>query len=177
MNFAFKDFFAKAMTQTGAPLPWASHALAGGLAGACSLLVVYPLNIGIPRVVLVADYMRREEERAAAAAAAAGTGARSSASTSFGRLSTSLVSRARDRWGGVGTMLPSVVAYRAAYFGVFDSLMDNLASAQSPAAAPRVATTLACAWAAVVTATFAAAPFDAVLRRIVLPSDRVVSGA
>lgn len=175
MNFASKDAFAKAMTRRGTPLTWASHALAGGLAGACTLLLVYPLNIGAPKVVLVAEYMRREAEReAAATASAAGTGAGSSAS-SLSRLGASLVNRARDRWGGIGASLPSVVAYRAAYFGVFDTLMDNAASAHSPAAVSRVVTTLASAWVAVVTAKFVAAPFDAVWRRIVLHSDRVVS--
>jgi len=109
LNFAFKDFY-KGLTPKYDPKTQfiqflAANSMAGGMAGATSLTVVYPLDFG--RTRLAADVGSGKERE-------------------FSGLVDCLMKTAKKDgpqglYRGFGISVVGIIAYRAAYFGMFDT--------------------------------------------------------
>jgi len=109
LNFAFKDFY-KGLTPKYDPKTQffqflAANSMAGGMAGATSLTVVYPLDFG--RTRLAADVGSGKDRE-------------------FTGLVDCLAKTAKKDgvsglYRGFGISVVGIIAYRAAYFGMFDT--------------------------------------------------------
>jgi len=155
-NFAFKDtikgFFPK---QKGFGGKLAVNVAAGGLAGAGSLCIVYPL-----------DYARTR------LASDVGAGKRQ-----FNGLSDCLMKTMKGPAGvmglynGFGVSVVGIVPFRGTYFGVNDTLV-----AYNPYQKERsllgLASKFGCAQTAALCAAFASYPFDTVRRRLQMQSEK-----
>merc|ERR1711907_322979 len=106
-NFAFKDtikgFFPK---QKGFGGKLAVNVASGGLAGAGSLCIVYPL-----------DYARTR------LASDVGSGKRQFSGLSDCLMKTAKVGGVGSLYNGFGVSVIGIIPYRGVYFGMFDSLM------------------------------------------------------
>jgi len=155
-NFAFKDtikgFFPK---QKGFGGKLAVNVASGGLAGAGSLCIVYPL-----------DYARTR------LASDVGAGKRQ-----FNGLSDCLMKTMKGPAGvmglynGFGVSVVGIVPFRGTYFGVNDTLV-----AYNPYQKERsllgLASKFGCAQTAALCAAFASYPFDTVRRRLQMQSEK-----
>jgi len=155
-NFAFKDtikgFFPK---QKGFGGKLGVNVASGGLAGAGSLCIVYPL-----------DYARTR------LASDVGSGKRQ-----FNGLSDCLMKTMKGPAGvmglynGFGVSVVGIVPFRGTYFGVNDTLV-----AYNPYQKERsllgLASKFGCAQTAALCAAFASYPFDTVRRRLQMQSEK-----
>jgi len=158
-NFAFKDTF-KAMfpkydrkTQKG--MAFLTDMASGGLAGASSLTIVYPL-----------DYARTR------LASDVGSGKKQ-----FNGLVDCLTKTAKGPKGvlslynGFGVSVVGIVPFRGTYFGVNDTL-----NAYNPYGKLRtplgIASKFACAQTAAICAAYVSYPFDTVRRRLQMQSEK-----
>jgi solute carrier family 25 (adenine nucleotide translocator) protein 4/5/6/31 len=158
-NFAFKDsikrLFPKANKDTEFGKFFAINMASGGLAGAGSLCIVYPL-----------DYARTR------LASDVGSGKRD-----FNGLLDCLKKTAGGSSGffglynGFGISVAGIIPYRGTYFGLYDSL-----SALNPYAKDRglkgISTKFAIAQSVAITAGYASYPFDTVRRRLQMQSEK-----
>jgi len=158
-NFAFKDtlktIFPKYNPKTEFWAFFATNMASGGLAGAGSLCIVYPL-----------DYARTR------LASDVGTGKRD-----FNGLGDCLVKTAKGPKGvfglynGFGVSVVGIIPYRGTYFGIFDT-MKTKNPYQKDLGIMGFASKFAVAQTAAIAAGFASYPFDTVRRRLQMQSEK-----
>jgi len=158
-NFAFKDtikgLFPKYSSKTDFWKFFAVNMASGGLAGAGSLTIVYPL-----------DYARTR------LASDVGSG-----KAQFNGLVDCLVKTARGPAGvlglynGFGVSVVGIIPFRGTYFGVNDTLV-GLNPYQKEKGARGLASKFACAQTAALCAAYASYPFDTVRRRLQMQSEK-----
>jgi solute carrier family 25 (adenine nucleotide translocator) protein 4/5/6/31 len=159
-NLAFKDtikgFFPKFNKKTQPLQNFAVNLASGGLAGAGSLCIVYPL-----------DYARTRLASDVGSGKAQFNGLmdclKKTASGSRGPLAL---------YNGFGVSVAGIIPYRGAYFGVFDTLSDYNPYAKSDDNVMRAVSTFACAQTAALSAGYVSYPFDTVRRRLQMQSDK-----
>jgi solute carrier family 25 (adenine nucleotide translocator) protein 4/5/6/31 len=157
-NFAFKDtiknLFPRYSSKTDFGMFFLTNMASGGLAGAGSLCIVYPL-----------DYARTR------LASDVGSGQKT-----FNGLGDCLMKTAKGPSGflglynGFGVSVAGIIPYRGVYFGMYDSL-----SALNPYKNERsfvaLASKFCIAQATAITAGYASYPFDTVRRRLQMQSE------
>jgi len=158
-NFAFKDTFKNLFprydpnTQFG--MFFLANMASGGLAGAGSLCIVYPL-----------DYARTR------LASDVGTGKRD-----FKGLGDCLVKTARGEQGimglynGFGVSVLGIIPYRGVYFGLYDSLREKNPYKRDTGVLG-FASKFAVAQFTAIMAGYASYPFDTVRRRLQMQSEK-----
>merc|ERR1719498_549829 len=158
-NFAFKDtikaIFPKANPKTEFGMFFATNMASGGLAGAGSLCIVYPL-----------DYARTR------LAADVGSGKRD-----FNGLADCLKKTASGPKGvlglynGFGVSVTGIIPYRGVYFGLYDSAREK-----NPYKADKgimgVFSKFVIAQGVAIAAGYASYPFDTVRRRLQMQSEK-----
>jgi len=158
-NFAFKDIL-KTMFPAYNPKTefwafFATNMASGGLAGAGSLCIVYPL-----------DYARTR------LASDVGSGKRD-----FNGLGDCLVKTAKGPRGvlglynGFGVSVFGIIPYRGTYFGIFDTLKTQNPY-QKDLGVKGFCSKFVVAQSAAITAGFASYPFDTVRRRLQMQSEK-----
>jgi solute carrier family 25 (adenine nucleotide translocator) protein 4/5/6/31 len=158
-NFAFKDqikaFFPKYSPKTDFGMFFLTNMASGGLAGAGSLCIVYPL-----------DYARTR------LASDVGSGTRS-----FNGLADCLVKTAKGPSGflglynGFGVSVAGIIPYRGVYFGMYDSLA-GINPFKKETGIVGLASKFAIAQATAITAGYASYPFDTIRRRLQMQSEK-----
>lgn len=158
-NFAFKDtikaLFPRYSPKTNFLMFFLVNMASGGLAGAGSLCIVYPL-----------DYARTR------LASDVGSGQRS-----FNGLWDCLVKTARGPGGffglynGFGVSVAGIIPYRGVYFGMYDSLL-GINPFRNDTGPLRLLTTFAIAQTTAITAGYASYPFDTIRRRLQMQSEK-----
>lgn len=158
-NFAFKDtikaLFPKADKRTEFWKFFAINMASGGLAGAGSLMIVYPL-----------DYARTR------LASDVGTGKRQ-----FDGLVDCLVKTVKaggigGLYNGIGVSIIGIIPYRGAYFGLFDTLSGYNPYEKSENGLFRAGSKFLCAQTSAIAAGYASYPFDTVRRRLQMQSEK-----
>jgi len=158
-NFAFKDtiksWFPKYSPKTEFLWFFLTNMASGGLAGAGSLCIVYPL-----------DYARTR------LASDVGTGKRS-----FNGLGDCLIKTAKGPSGflglynGFGVSVAGIIPYRGVYFGMYDSLA-GINPFKNEKGFIGLASKFAIAQATAITAGYASYPFDTIRRRLQMQSEK-----
>jgi len=160
-NFAFKDTIKAMFPKYNAKKDfWAFFAVnmaSGGLAGAGSLTIVYPL-----------DYARTR------LASDVGSGKRA-----FNGLSDCLIKTAKGPKGflslynGFGVSVIGIIPFRGTYFGVNDTLVGSIPKdLANDHGFKGIAVKFGCAQTAALCAAFASYPFDTVRRRLQMQSEK-----
>jgi solute carrier family 25 (adenine nucleotide translocator) protein 4/5/6/31 len=159
-NFAFKDkiksLFPKASPKTEFAKFFAINMASGGLAGAGSLMFVYPL-----------DYARTR------LASDVGTGKRDfkGLSDCLWKTATTTKKGPLALYNGFGVSVIGIIPYRGVYFGVFDTMKEKNPWKRSGGVA-LVASTFAIAQTSAILAGYASYPFDTVRRRLQMQSEK-----
>jgi solute carrier family 25 (adenine nucleotide translocator) protein 4/5/6/31 len=158
-NFAFKDtiksFFPRYSPKTDFGMFFLTNMASGGLAGAGSLCIVYPL-----------DYARTR------LASDVGSGAKS-----FNGLADCLAKTAKGPGGffslynGFGVSVAGIIPYRGVYFGMFDSLM-GINPWKKESGLVGLGAKFGIAQCTAITAGYASYPFDTVRRRLQMQSEK-----
>jgi len=158
-NFAFKDTIKALFPRYDSRKDFGKFFMvqlaSGGLAGAGSLTVVYPL-----------DYARTR------LAADVGSGKRD-----FKGLSDCLVKTAKGPGGfmslynGYGVSVIGIIPYRGVYFGLYDTL-KSLNPYRKDTGFLGLASSFACAQSTAIAAGYASYPFDTVRRRLQMQSEK-----
>merc|ERR1712227_690308 len=161
VNFAINDTI-KAMFPKYSPKQdfwkfFAVNMASGGLAGAGSLCIVYPL-----------DYARTR------LASDVGSGKRA-----FNGLSDCLIKTAKGPKGflslynGFGVSVVGIIPYRGTYFGVNDTLVGSIPKElKNDHGFKGIAVKFGCAQTAALCAAYASYPFDTVRRRLQMQSEK-----
>lgn len=158
-NFAFKDgikaMFPKADKRTEFGKFFMINMASGGLAGAGSLLIVYPL-----------DYARTR------LASDVGGG-----KAQFNGLLDCLTKTVKSGgvgalYNGIGVSIIGIIPYRGAYFGLFDTLSGYNPYQKSENGLFRAGSKFACAQFSAIAAGYASYPFDTVRRRLQMQSEK-----
>jgi solute carrier family 25 (adenine nucleotide translocator) protein 4/5/6/31 len=157
-NFAFKDtikaFFPRYSSKTEFGMFFLTNMASGGLAGAGSLCIVYPLDYA--RTRLASDVGATQK--------------------SFNGLADCLVKTAKGPSGflglynGFGVSVAGIIPYRGVYFGMYDSLSD-LNPYKNERTAFAILTKFGIAQLTAITAGYASYPFDTVRRRLQMQSE------
>ena len=158
-NFAFKDtikaLFPRYSPKTEFGMFFLTNMASGGLAGAGSLCIVYPL-----------DYARTR------LASDVGSGQKS-----FNGLADCLRKTAAGPSGvmglynGFGVSVAGIIPYRGVYFGMFDSLA-GINPYKNDRGFIGLASKFAIAQATAITAGYASYPFDTIRRRLQMQSEK-----
>jgi len=158
-NFAFKDtfknLFPKYNSKTDFGMYFLVNMASGGLAGAGSLCIVYPLDYA--RTRLASDV--------------------GSTQKSFNGLGDCLIKTAKGPSGvmglynGFGVSVMGIIPYRGVYFGMFDSLM-GINPYRKEKGMLKLASTFTIAQATAITAGYASYPFDTIRRRLQMQSEK-----
>jgi len=158
-NFAFKDtfktMFPKADPKTEFGKFFLINMASGGLAGAGSLCVVYPLDYA--RTRLASDVGKGERD--------------------FKGLADCLVKTARGPKGvlalynGFGVSVAGIIPYRGVYFGLYDSLREKNPY-KKDYGVKGVASKFAIAQTVAIAAGYASYPMDTVRRRLQMQSEK-----
>lgn len=158
-NFAFKDrikaSLPKANKKTEKLKFFALNLVSGGLAGAGSLLVVYPLDFA--RTRLASDV---------------GSGERQFKGLVDCISKTVKVGGIRGLYNGLGVSIAGIIPYRGVYFGLFDTLSGYNPYQQEDNALLRTSSKFACAQTSAIAAGYASYPFDTVRRRLQMQSEK-----
>jgi len=159
-NFAFKDSIKKLFPKYDSKKEFGKFFLvqmaSGGLAGAGSLCIVYPL-----------DYARTR------LASDVGSGKRD-----FKGLGDCLAKTAKGPSGfmglynGFGVSVAGIIPYRAVYFGLFDSLKEKNPYRHEKGTIAGILSTLCVAQFSAIVAGYASYPFDTVRRRLQMQSEK-----
>jgi solute carrier family 25 (adenine nucleotide translocator) protein 4/5/6/31 len=158
-NFAFKDtiknLFPKADKKTEFGKFFAINMASGGLAGAGSLMIVYPL-----------DYARTR------LASDVGTG-----KAQFNGLIDCLTKTVKSSgvgglYNGIGVSIVGIIPYRGVYFGLFDTLSGYNPYQKDENALYRAGSKFLCAQFSAISAGYASYPFDTVRRRLQMQSEK-----
>jgi solute carrier family 25 (adenine nucleotide translocator) protein 4/5/6/31 len=156
-NFAFKDSIKKIFPKYSPKEDFGKffmvNVASGGLAGAGSLIIVYPL-----------DYARTR------LASDVGSGTRE-----FKGLGDCLAKTAakgpRALYNGFGVSVIGIIPYRGVYFGMFDTLKEKNPY-KKDSGVVGIASKFAIAQATAITAGYASYPFDTVRRRLQMQSNK-----
>lgn len=158
-NFAFKDqiktLFPRYDSKKEFGLFFLTNMASGGLAGAGSLCIVYPL-----------DYARTR------LASDVGSGAKT-----FNGLSDCLIKTAKGPGGflslynGFGVSVAGIIPYRGVYFGLFDTL-SAFNPRQSESGVIGICFKFAIAQFTAIVAGYASYPFDTIRRRLQMQSEK-----
>jgi len=156
-NFAFKDTIKRIFPRKDPKTQFFQFFLvnmaSGGLAGAGSLCIVYPL-----------DYARTR------LASDVGTGKKE-----FNGLVDCLVKTAKRGplalYNGFGVSVIGIIPYRGVYFGMYDSLREKNPWRKEPGVIG-LASKFAVAQATAITAGYASYPFDTIRRRLQMQSNK-----
>jgi len=158
-NFAFKDsikaLFPRADKNTEFAKFFAINMASGGLAGAGSLMIVYPL-----------DYARTR------LASDVGGG-----KAQFNGLADCITKTIKSGgvgslYNGIGVSIVGIIPYRGVYFGLFDTLSGYNPYQKSENGILRAASKFACAQTSAIAAGYASYPFDTVRRRLQMQSEK-----
>lgn len=158
-NFAFKDgikgMFPKADKNTEFVKFFLINVASGGLAGAGSLCIVYPL-----------DYARTR------LAADVGSG-----KAQFNGLLDCLKKTAASGgvgslYNGIGVSITGIIPYRGVYFGLFDTLSGYNPYQKDENGFIRASSKFVCAQTSAISAGYASYPFDTVRRRLQMQSEK-----
>jgi solute carrier family 25 (mitochondrial adenine nucleotide translocator), member 4/5/6/31 len=158
-NFAFKDSIKALFPRVDKKKDFGKFFLinmaSGGLAGAGSLLIVYPL-----------DYARTR------LASDVGTGKQQ-----FNGLIDCLTQTVKSSgisglYNGVGVSVVGIIPYRGVYFGLFDTLAGYNPYEKSENAVFRASSKFVCAQTSAIAAGYASYPFDTVRRRLQMQSEK-----
>jgi solute carrier family 25 (adenine nucleotide translocator) protein 4/5/6/31 len=158
-NFAFKDaikaVFPKADKNTEFAKFFAINMASGGLAGAGSLMIVYPLDYA--RTRLASDVGGAERQFKGLADCLKKT----VASGGIGSV-----------YNGIGVSVMGIIPYRGAYFGLFDTLSGYNPFQNSDNNIQRAASKFGCAQTSAITAGYISYPFDTIRRRLQMQSEK-----
>jgi len=158
-NFAFKDgikaMFPKADKNTEFAKFFAINMASGGLAGAGSLCIVYPL-----------DYARTRLASDVGSGKAQFNGLldclkKTVASSGVGGL-----------YNGIGVSVVGIIPYRGVYFGLFDTLSGLNPYQKDTNSVIRTGSKFLCAQSSAICAGYASYPFDTVRRRLQMQSEK-----
>lgn len=158
-NFAFKDSikarFPKADKRTDFGKFFAINVVSGGMAGAGSLLLVYPL-----------DYARTR------LASDVGTGKQIFRGLKDCISQTVRKGGIRGLYNGVGVSIVGIIPYRGTYFGLFDTLSSLNPYQFSNDTFTRAASKFVCAQVSAIGAAYVSYPFDTIRRRLQMQSEQ-----
>jgi len=158
-NFAFKDsikaMFPKANKETEFAKFFLTNMAAGGLAGAGSLCIVYPLDYA--RTRLASDVGSGKAQFNGLADCIKKT----VASGGVGSL-----------YNGIGVSIVGIIPYRGVYFGLFDTLSGYNPFQKDENNLKRAASKFACAQSSAICAGYASYPFDTVRCRLQMQSEK-----
>ena len=158
-NFAFKDsikaMFPRADKHTEFWKFFAINMASGGLAGAGSLMIVYPLDYA--RTRLASDVGAGKQQ--------------------FNGLIDCLSKTVKGSgigglYNGVGVSVVGIIPYRGVYFGLFDTLSGYNPYQKSENNLFRAASKFGCAQFSAIAAGYASYPFDTVRRRLQMQSEK-----
>jgi solute carrier family 25 (adenine nucleotide translocator) protein 4/5/6/31 len=158
-NFAFKDgikaMFPKADKNTEFAKFFLINMASGGLAGAGSLCIVYPL-----------DYARTR------LASDVGSG-----KAQFNGLldclkKTAAAGGVGSLYNGIGVSITGIIPYRGVYFGLFDTLSGYNPYQKDENGFKRAGSKFVCAQVSAISAGYASYPFDTVRRRLQMQSEK-----
>jgi solute carrier family 25 (adenine nucleotide translocator) protein 4/5/6/31 len=157
-NFAFKDsikaLFPKADKKTEFATFFALNVAAGGLAGAGSRLMVYPLDFA--RTRLASDVGSTKQ---------------------FNGLLDCLTKTVKAGgpgalYNGLGVSIVGIIPYRGVYFGLFDTFTGYNPYQKSENPIFRTGSKFMCAQVSAIAAGYASYPFDTVRRRLQMQSEK-----
>ena len=158
-NFAFKDgikaMFPKADKNTEFAKFFAINMASGGLAGAGSLMIVYPLDYA--RTRLASDVGSGKQQFNGLADCLKKT----VASSGIGGL-----------YNGIGVSVAGIIPYRGVYFGLFDTLSGLNPYQKDQNNVIRASSKFACAQFSAISAGYASYPMDTVRRRLQMQSEK-----
>jgi solute carrier family 25 (mitochondrial adenine nucleotide translocator), member 4/5/6/31 len=158
-NFAFKDsikeVFPRADKNTEFLKFFCINMASGGLAGAGSLLIVYPL-----------DYARTR------LASDVGVGKQQFSGLIDCLTKTVKSSGIGGLYNGIGVSIIGIIPYRGAYFGLFDTMSGYNPYQKSDNNVLRAGSKFACAQTSAIAAGYASYPFDTVRRRLQMQSEK-----
>lgn len=158
-NFAFKDsikaMFPKVDKQTEGFKFFMINVASGGLAGAGSLCIVYPLDYA--RTRLASDVGGAERQ--------------------FNGLADCLKKTVQlggpmALYNGIGVSIVGIIPYRGTYFGLFDTLSGYNPYQKDENAITRASSKFACAQSSAIAAGYTSYPFDTVRRRLQMQSEK-----
>jgi len=158
-NFAFKDtikaMFPKVDKNTEFAKFFLINMASGGLAGAGSLMIVYPLDYA--RTRLASDVGAGKQQ--------------------FNGLIDCLTKTVKSSgvgglYNGVGVSVVGIIPYRGVYFGLFDTLSGYNPWQKDESNILRAASKFACAQFSAISAGYASYPFDTVRRRLQMQSEK-----
>jgi solute carrier family 25 (mitochondrial adenine nucleotide translocator), member 4/5/6/31 len=158
-NFAFKDSIKSLFPRVDKNKEfWKFFMInmaSGGLAGAGSLMIVYPL-----------DYARTR------LASDVGTGKQQFTGLVDCITKTVKSSGISGLYNGVGVSVLGIIPYRGAYFGLFDTLSGYNPYQKNENAVLRAGSKFVCAQFSAISAGYASYPFDTVRRRLQMQSEK-----
>jgi len=158
-NFAFKDsikaMFPKVDKNKDFGKFFAINMASGGLAGAGSLMIVYPLDYA--RTRLASDVGSGKAQFNGLADCIKKT----VASGGVGSL-----------YNGIGVSIVGIIPYRGVYFGLFDTTTGYNPYQKSENNLLRAASKFVCAQFSAIAAGYASYPFDTVRRRLQMQSEK-----
>jgi solute carrier family 25 (adenine nucleotide translocator) protein 4/5/6/31 len=158
-NFAFKDtikgFFPKYSPKEDFGKFFMVNMAAGGLAGAGSLCIVYPLDYARTRLASDVGSGKKQFEGLVDCLKKTAAGPK-------GVLSL---------YNGFGVSVCGIIPFRGTYFGVNDTL-NGLNPYQQERGARGLISKFACAQTAAICAAYVSYPFDTVRRRLQMQSDK-----
>jgi solute carrier family 25 (adenine nucleotide translocator) protein 4/5/6/31 len=158
-NFAFKDtikeIFPKADKHTEFLKFFAINMAAGGLAGAGSLMIVYPLDYA--RTRLASDVGAGKQQ--------------------FNGLMDCLSKTVKSSgvgglYNGVGVSIAGIIPYRGVYFGLFDTLSGYNPYQKDENTVLRAGSKFGCAQFSAISAGYASYPMDTIRRRLQMQSEK-----
>jgi len=161
-NFAFKDSIKTLFPKVDKKREFAKFFLinvaSGGLAGAGSLCIVYPL-----------DYARTR------LASDVGSG-----KTQFNGLLDCIKKTVKGGgfgalYNGLGVSIIGIIPYRGVYFGLFDTLSGYNPYQKEDNGLIRASSKFVCAQTSAISAGYASYPFDTVRRRLQMQSEKLQS--
>jgi len=158
-NFAFKDtiksWFPRYSPKKEFGMFFLTNMASGGLAGAGSLCIVYPLDYA--RTRLASDVGKSQK--------------------SFNGLADCLIKTARGPSGfmglynGFGVSVAGIIPYRGVYFGMYDSLI-GINPFRGDKGLVGLASKFGIAQCTAITAGYASYPFDTIRRRLQMQSEK-----
>lgn len=160
-NFAFKDsikaMFPKVDKNKEFGKFFFINMASGGLAGAGSLMIVYPL-----------DYARTR------LASDVGAGKQQFNGLLDCLKKTVQSSGVSGLYNGIGVSIVGIIPYRGVYFGLFDTLSGYNPYQKDENTMIRASSKFACAQTSAISAGYASYPFDTVRRRLQMQSEKPV---
>lgn len=159
-NFAFKDTIKKIFPHYSAKTDFGKAFLvnmaSGGLAGAGSLCIVYPLDYARTRLASDVGSGKRDFNGLADCLKKTASGPKGVAAL----------------YNGFGVSVAGIIPYRGVYFGMFDSLIAINPWGKVDNNIMRLTSTFAVAQVTAISAGYASYPMDTVRRRLQMQSEK-----